>query len=246
MRKALAIVHVALEDLGSLKPSLEQEGFAIETREAALWDLRESELLAPDLVVVLGGPIGVYEQEAYPFLAAEIEGLRARLEARRPTLGVCLGAQLMAAALGARVYPGAAGKEIGWGRLLVAEAAAELPSFKAFLKSDPHVLHWHGDTFDLPPGARRLASTEKYRNQAFALGDFALGLQFHLEVTVEALERWYVGHAVELAKARVDVRTLRAASRLHAAALEADAAPFWRRWIDEACGGAGGNGSPLC
>ena len=98
-----------------------------------------------------------------------------------------------------------AGKKIGWGRLLAAEAAAELLSFMAFLKSDPHVLHWHGDTFDLPPGARRLASTEKYRNQAFALGDFALGLQFHLEVTVEALERWYVGHACELAKAGVDV-----------------------------------------
>ena len=236
MRKALVISHIAFEDLGSLEAELAQAGFAIEAREAAVGDLRELDFLAPDLVVVLGGPIGVYEEGAYPFLSVEGDALRARLILRRPTLGVCLGAQIMAAALGARVYSGAPGKEIGWGRILAADGAGAEGAFANLLRRDPHVLHWHGDTFDLPEGARRLASTMKYPNQAFALGDFALGLQFHLEVTVQGMERWYVGHAFELAKSGIDVPALRAESRVHGPALEAAARSFWGGWLQETFG----------
>jgi GMP synthase (glutamine-hydrolysing) len=230
MRNALAILHVAFEDLGSLETELLGAGFSIDVREAACVDLHEIDVLTPDLVVVLGGPIGVYEQRAFPFLQAEIDMVRARLEAERPTLGVCLGAQIMAAALGARVYPGAQGKEIAWGKL---KPSAGSGAFDEFLRRDPCVLHWHGDTFDLPPGARLLASTEKYVNQAFAIGDFALALQFHLEVTLPGLERWYVGHACELAQAGIDVSQLRAESHAHVPTLEDAARSFLRKWLKE-------------
>ncbi|HXY57208.1 MAG TPA: glutamine amidotransferase [Methylocystis sp.] len=233
MRTALTITHVAFEDLGSLGAELADAGFEIEQQEASTADWRSLDLLAPDLVVVLGGPIGVYERDSYSFLDAETEALRARLGARRPTIGVCLGAQLMAAALGAPVYPGAQGKEIGWGRLFPGDGLPPGDAFAEFLSASALVLHWHGDSFDLPPGARRLASSDKYPNQAFAIGEFALGLQFHVEVTAKGLERWYVGHACELAQAAIDVRALRAQTKSHAGLLEAAARRFFRRWLDE-------------
>lgn len=238
MRKALTIAHVAFEDIGSLEAELSRAGFEIDALEAATADWRSLDLLDPDLVVVLGGPIGVYEHDAYPFLDAETGALRERLLAQRPTLGICLGAQLMAAALGARVYPGAQGKEIGWGRLFPGEGLARAEAFAEFLSASALVLHWHGDTFDLPEGARRLASSGKYANQAFAIDDFALGMQFHIEVTAKGLERWYVGHACELAQSRIDVRALRAQGAAHAGALEAAARRFLRRWLGETFAGS--------
>src|SRR5580704_17231810 len=114
MRTALAITHVAFEDLGSLGIELTHAGFYIELIDACTTDMHAIDALDPDLIVTLGGPDGVYDHDAYPFIEVEIELLRSRLAAKRPTLGICLGAQLMAAALGARVYPGLHGKELGW------------------------------------------------------------------------------------------------------------------------------------
>jgi GMP synthase (glutamine-hydrolysing) len=93
-------------------------------------------------------------------------------------------------------------------------------------------LHWHGDTFDLPSGALPLASSALYANQGFAVGDFALGLQFHPEVTALGLERWYVGHACELHHANIPAATLRSAARQHAASLAVAAERFWNLWLD--------------
>jgi GMP synthase (glutamine-hydrolysing) len=178
LRTALAITHVAFEDLGSLDIELTQAGFKIEVMDACTTDLRAIEGLNPDLLVVLGGPVGVYQCDAFPFLELEIELLRARLAARRPTLGICLGAQLMAAALGAQVYPGTHGRELGWAP--VHAAWDSVPTwFRVLLTPQLRVLHWHSDTFDLPPGATRLAKTAQYANQAFTFGDYALALQFH-------------------------------------------------------------------
>jgi hypothetical protein len=120
------------------------------------------------LLIVLGGPIGAYETDTYPFLAAEIALLERRLMHDRPTLGICLGSQLMAKALGARVFPGPL-KEIGWGRIDLTEAGAG-SSLASLGSEDSEVLHWHGDTFDLPAGAVRLACNANYENQAFAFG----------------------------------------------------------------------------
>lgn len=204
-KTCIAIRHVAFEDLGILGPLLKKAGYQVEYRDAGSFKLSDLEWLQADLVVVLGGPLGVYEVDEYPWLVDEVAGLGRRLQAERPTLGICLGAQLMAAALGAGVFPGPT-KEIGWGGLTLTDAGAA--SALRCLGTAP-VLHWHGDTFDLPAGATLLASTEQYRCQAFAIGDYCLALQFHLEVAPSSIEAWLIGHAVELSQARVSPTYLR-------------------------------------
>ena len=231
MRKATAITHVDFEDLGTLGTELTHAGYAVETRNACTADLHAPELLESDLLIVLGGPIGVYEREAYPFLDAELDLIRSRLAEKSPTIGICLGAQLMAAACGTKVYAGANGKEIGWAPLLPGRDTALYPEFAALLAHDLRVLHWHGDTFDLPPGARHLAATNAYSNQAFAIGQYAIGLQFHVEVTAKGLERWYVGHACELGAAKIQVTELREQSERFAPALQEASRQFWSEWL---------------
>jgi GMP synthase (glutamine-hydrolysing) len=146
-----------------------------------------------------------------------------------PVLGICLGAQLMARALGARVYPGI--KELGWAPLSL--SAAGTRSCLAAIGEKP-VLHWHGDTFDLPDGAELLASTPATRHQAFALERHGLALQFHVEASAQGLERWYVGHTMEIgATSGVDVASLRAASARHAPALAEPARAMLRTWLEK-------------
>lgn len=206
--KCIALQHLAFEDLGLFAGVLEGAGYIIEYRQAGVNPPGADEWLGADLVVVLGGPIAAYDTATYPFLHDEIADLRERLALRRPTLGLCLGAQLMASALGARVYPGAA-KEIGWAP--VALTAAGEASCLAPLQGVP-VLHWHGDTFDLPPGAELLAGTALTPHQAFGVGRHALALQFHPEADPSRIESWLIGHACELAQAGIDVPALRARS----------------------------------
>jgi GMP synthase (glutamine-hydrolysing) len=176
---------------------------------------------------VLGGPIGVYENDRYLFIDAEVALIQRRLAAGKPTLGICLGSQLMAKALGARVYPSGV-KEIGWAPLeLTSEGAASCLRHLA-----TPVLHWHGDTFDLPVGAVRLASTPACRNQAFRAGRHALGLQFHAEAYGQPLEAWFVGHACEIAGTpTVSVPQLRADTRRFSAALEQSGRACFNDWF---------------
>lgn len=221
MKSAVAIRHVAFEDAGVLEALLPELGYRLAYVEAGVDALDQAE--QADLLVVLGGPIGAYEEEAYPFLTTELDLIRRRLAAQRPTLGLCLGAQLMAKALGAEVYPGPA-KEIGWSKLsFVGDGLKEL--------TDLPVLHWHGDTFDLPPDAELLASTPLTERQAFAIGRHALALQFHAEVTRRNFERWLIGHACELAAAKISPVSLRADAQLCAADLETAGSALFRRWI---------------
>jgi len=231
MQKAVAITHVPFEDLGSLENELTRAGYDIKLIDACTGDLESISQAIPDLLVVLGGPIGVYEREAYPFLNTEVELIHTRLAAKRPTIGICLGAQLIAAAAGASVHPGRAGKEIGWGPIQAGPDAALHPEFEPLLNPEVKVLHWHGDTFDLPPGSHHLAATTAYANQAFAIGHHTLGLQFHVEVTAQGLERWYVGHACELVAAEIQVPRLRRESEAFAAALDSAAQRFWGGWL---------------
>ncbi|HUE90545.1 glutamine amidotransferase [Pseudomonas sp.] len=227
LRTVQAIRHVGFEDLGSFEAPLRTAGYAIEYVEAAERDLGLLDPLDADLLVVLGGPIGVYDHASYPLVSDELELLRERLAADRPTLGICLGAQLMAAALGARVYPGPA-KEIGWSALDLAPALEHQPL--AALRDVP-VLHWHGDTFDLPEDCSLLASTPLCRNQAFSRGPNVLGLQFHPEVRGARFEHWLLGHASELATSGIDPVTLRRDAKLYAHDLEKAGGILLEQWL---------------
>ncbi len=230
--RALVLNHVAFEDLGSLDKPLRERDFEVEYVDVATARFPLPQAESCDLLVVLGGPIGVYDQQDYPFLKDEIACIGQRLAARKPILGICLGAQLMAAALGARVYPGQHGAEIGWSPLQAAPNTNPPAWFAPLLAPGVSVFHWHGDTFELPPDALPLAKTETYDHQAFALGNFALGLQFHPEVSAVGLERWYVGHACELRHAGLNAAQLRQAAGIHASALQTAAARFWNLWLD--------------
>lgn len=230
-RTALALRHLAFEDLGLIEPLLHSLGWIVTYCDATLDDLSALALQEADLLVVLGGPIGVYEGDVYPFLGPEIAAIEKRLRAGKPVLGICLGAQAMAAALGARVYSGGV-KEIGWGRITLTDAG-KASALAPLADPHAHVLHWHGDTFDLPDGALRLASNENYPNQAFAYGNNALALQFHLEADPAKLERWLVGHAVELAKAGIDIPALRRETAQRAPVFAAQAVAVFSTWLEQ-------------
>ena len=227
-KEVVAVRHVAFEDLGSFESDLSSLGYSIRYVEAYSRDLEGLDFERPELVVVLGGPIGVYEQKTYPFLRTELELLRRRIKANRPTIGICLGCQLIAEALGGKVHPGHV-KEIGWGRVNLTEAGLAGP-----LKylSGTSVLHWHGDTFTLPDGAQLLASTDEYPNQAFALGNHVLALQFHLEVTKAGLESWFIGHACEIGHTPgIDVEQLRIKTSQNAQTLSQAASKILTDWL---------------
>ena len=229
MKTAIAIRHVHFEDLGSLEPALESAGYEIRYADCCVNDIAALDPVAPDLVVVLGGPIGAYQENLYPTVKDELELLEKRLGANRPTIGICLGAQLMARALGAQVYPSGV-KEIGWSRITLRPAGCE-SALRHLGQDDTAVLHWHGDTFDLPEGATLLASTEICRNQAFSWGSNALGLQFHPEAMAARLEQWFIGHACEIEAAKLSVTELRADSVRYATRLEIQARKCFDEWL---------------
>jgi GMP synthase (glutamine-hydrolysing) len=227
-KSCLAVRHVAFEDLGLLGPLVEARGYELRYHDAGIERFDADTLLAPDLVIVLGGPIGVYEGDIYPFIADEIAAIAARIEAGKPILGICLGAQMMAAALGARVAPGPV-KEIGWAPLMLTPAGQA--SVLAPLGTAP-VLHWHGDNCELPEKCERLAATPNCPVQAFARTPSQLALQFHLETEPARFESWLVGHTVELGKAGIDPRKLREEARSLGLATRELGGKVLSAWLD--------------
>lgn len=230
MKTLIALRHVPFEDLGVLEPLLIRKGYKIYYYDMGvheLWTLDPDNI---DLLVMLGAPIGAYDEKAYPFLQQELELIQHRLVAQKPILGICLGAQLMARALGATVAS-MGHKEIGFAPLQLTEAGKA--SVLAELTPDVHVLHWHGDQFDMPAGTESLATTNLCPHQAFALGDYALGLQFHLEVDTKRLEQWLIGHALELSLAGIDPNTIRTQSNQFKAILQHAAETVFGRWLDK-------------
>ncbi len=197
MKEVVAIRHVGFEHLGTLAPVLTGRGFRVRYLDAGVSDLGAFDPVSPALLVILGAPIGACEDDQYPYLGDELRLIEARLQADKPMLGICLGAQLVARALGSRVYPGRS-KEIGWAPIRLTREG-ERSCLAGLQDCNLQVLHWHGDTFDLPDRAQRLASTDVTANQAFAVGNKVLGLQFHLEADPAEIERWLIGHALEIA-----------------------------------------------
>ncbi len=227
MKTAIAIRHVYFEDLGTLAPLLHSAGYSVTYVDVDDSALAALDPLAADLVVVLGGPLGVYQTDEYPFLLDEIRLLEARLAANRPTLGICLGSQLIAAALGAKVAP-SGHSEIGFSRLALNAAGAESPLRHL---ADVDVLHWHGDTFAIPEGGTLLAATPLCAHQAFSRGPNILALQFHPEPDAADLERWLIGYAGDLASAKLDPRVFRKAAARHCPPLRSAAAKMLDDWI---------------
>lgn len=225
MKHAVALQHVAFEDAGILQPLLLAQGWQLQTLQAGVDALDDAE--TADLLLLLGGPISVNDGAAYPFLADSLALLQRRLQQQRPTLGICLGAQLMARALGATVAP-SGGKEIGFAPLLLTDEGQRSPL--QALQGIP-VLHWHGEAFELPAGAQRLASTPACRHQAFAIGNHALALQCHPELDARQFERWLIGHAAELQQAGIDPADLRAQARRYGAPLAAAATTLFDHWL---------------
>ena len=221
-----AIQHLAFEDLGSFLEVLRRRDAALKIIDAAGDDIASAR--DSDLVIILGGPISACDEARFPFLGNERTLIEYRLRRALPTLGICLGAQLMAQVLGASVYP-MAQKEIGFSPLNLTEAGRA----HAIGTLTTPVLHWHGDTFDLPSGALRLAATEHCAEQAFSFENHCLALQFHLEVRARDLERWLVGHIAELDAAGVDLQALRAQAKQCSDALEKDAHRILNAWLDE-------------
>lgn len=221
-----AIQHLAFEDLGAWEDTFYQLGLRVRYFEAGVDNLTPA-FEHQGLTVILGGPIGVYETEDYPFLQQEIDLLKVRLEQNLPTLGICLGAQLISHALGAKVYAGHA-KEIGWSKL----SLASVENNPLQNLENIEVLHWHGDTFDLPAQAELLASSVLYPNQAFRIGSNILALQFHAEVEAERLEKWLIGHTCELRIVDIDIPALRADNQQYAAALETASTSILQQFLD--------------
>jgi GMP synthase (glutamine-hydrolysing) len=229
--RCVALRHVAFEDLGLFEPVLKHRGYKVEHVPTGLHSLAEQEWVDADLVVVLGGPIGVGDIDVYPWLGDEIAGIRRRLNSQLPLLGLCLGAQLMAASLDAHVAP-LPTKEIGWAPVSLTAAGASSP-LQHLAGLD--LLHWHGDTFDLPQGATLLASTPMTPNQAFSVGPAALALQFHPEVDASRMEPWLIGHTAELRAVSVDICSLRVSSARQCPDAQARAAGrLLNEWLDAA------------
>lgn len=187
-RKWLVIQHVPFEGPGLIAQLALREGLSVEVcrvfEEACPTDARGLAGL-----VVMGGPMGVNDTNHYPHLADELELIQSALAHRTPILGVCLGAQLLAHALGARVYPGEE-QEIGCGTVTLTPDGRSDPVLGAPAAAVLPVFHWHGETFDLPDGAVGLARSERYANQAFRFGRCVYGLQFHVEVDRELADGW--------------------------------------------------------
>jgi GMP synthase-like glutamine amidotransferase len=185
--RILAFRHVPFEGLGLIEPALRARHIEVDYADLYHAGAPPRDIAEYDALIFLGGPMSVNHD--LPFLRREMELVRQAIARRQPILGICLGAQLIARALGATVRPNSA-KEIGWYPLRFTAAAAGDRLFDGL--SLETVFHWHGETFDLPPGAELLASSSICRHQAFRLGERVYGLQFHLEVTPEMIAGWCV------------------------------------------------------
>lgn len=193
MKTAIVLKHVEFEGPSRIAPLLVERGYRLDVRSLHLGDLVPSHLGQDEILIVMGGPMGVadLDRAELPFLKREVELLQSCIEQDQPVLGVCLGSQLLAHAAGAEVRQMHDGQarlyEVGWGAVRFHHELSD--ASLAGLPREGQVLHWHGDTFELPAGARHLASSAVCKNQAFRLGR-QFGLQFHCEVTADDVEAW--------------------------------------------------------
>jgi GMP synthase (glutamine-hydrolysing) len=236
MTRALVLQHIRCEPPGLFSGMLTDRGISVETAEldegGELPDWREV-----DLVLAMGGPMGVHDEAEHPWLAGEKRWIAAAVQAGVPYLGVCLGAQLLAASLGAPVHAGPV-PEVGVLPVSLTAAGRSDPVF-GVLGGEFPALQWHGDTFGIPAGAVRLAGSAAYPNQAFAVGETAYAVQFHLEVTGPMLAEWRRVPAYERSAGEVlgpgGLDTLAAGFTAARASMARSASLLFAGWLDQAC-----------
>lgn len=214
-KKVLIIQHVGCEGPGTILPVLINSGYSVEYTRLYLGELPPEDITGFDGLVILGGPMGVSDADKYPYINSELKLIDSALKAGSPILGICLGAQLMAHAAGARVYHGET-KEIGWYDLTLTGEGVLDKSFSALPKTQS-VFQWHGETFDLPSGSTLLASSKLFPNQAFRIGENAYALQFHFEVTEEMIKGFLEANPGELSELRgvINPKKIVVDTRLH-------------------------------
>ena len=188
MKKLLVVQHVPHEILGTLNPLLKRSGFRIRYVNFGRHPQAAPNLEGYHGLIILGGPMSVNDTHQFPHLAIELKLIEQAMKMDLPVLGICLGAQLIAKTLGARVYPSAE-KEIGWYDVTPTGAAENDPLLANF-RGREKIFQWHGDTFDIPRGTVHLAVSPLCANQAFRYGTSVYGLQFHLEVDEAMINRW--------------------------------------------------------
>lgn len=195
--RAHYLQHVPFEGLGTIQAWLGDAGYSI-TKTQFYKSPELPDVSEIDFLVVMGGPMSVNDEDAFPWLEAEKRFIRDVIETGLPVLGVCLGAQLIASALGARVYPNPV-KEIGW---FPVRSTPSINGSVFELSYPVEVFHWHGETFDLPPGATCIANSDGCTNQAFHIGESVIGLQFHLEMTQDSVREIVANCGDELVPAQ--------------------------------------------
>jgi GMP synthase-like glutamine amidotransferase len=211
MSNCLVVQHVAPESAFAIDGALRGAGLHVDIRRVFAGDDIPTDAAGLDAVVVMGGPMSATSDKGFPTRGAELSLLADALRSGVPTLGICLGAQLVAVAAGSTVYPNAYGPEVGWGRVQLAPPCRDDRLFSD-LPEVLTVMHWHGETLDVPPGGQLLISNAACPHQAFRLGDTAWGVQFHLEVTAEAVEGFLTAFADDVAGLPGGADTVRAAT----------------------------------
>ena len=228
MKTALVIRHTPYEGIAGFRAPVEAAGYAIDRIDVTDPAFPEIDFDAPDLVVMMGGPMGVYETDRHPWISCEIGRLARRIMLDRPTIGVCLGSQMIAAAMGARVYPGPV-KEVGFAPVAITGAGYGSPLRHI---EDVPVLHWHGDTFDLPEGTELLASTGAYAHQAFRRGNNILALQCHPEMGEDPRFEAWLADEPYVNQAGLTVADLRAQHDAHGTPAVAAGRRLIEDWLD--------------
>ncbi len=175
-----SLQHVPFEDIGSMANDFITRAYTLGTTHWYRGD-QAPDVHSFDALIVMGGPMGIYDEEIYPWLADEKILIKDAINAGKIVIGICLGAQLIADVLGGKVTRNTH-KEIGWLPLQVLPAASAHPVAQILAKY-PDVFHWHGDTFAIPPGALHIARSEGCLNQAYVINNQVYGFQFHLETT---------------------------------------------------------------
>ena len=229
MAKIYVLQHHPVENLGSIADALEGAALAWQYIQVATGQPVPASMKGAGGLIVMGGPVGVYQTERYPWLRDEMRLIEDAMKQNLPVLGVCLGAQILAAALGAKVDRNPNGKEIGWHPIRLHDSARDdrlmrglPPTFTTF--------HWHGDIFEVPPGAVSLASSDKTPCQAFRHGDKTYAFQFHFEVTSESVAAMAQAFAKDLVRQNIPAEQLISKTSEFLPQLENIADTVFSRW----------------